>query len=489
MTYDSIHHPIIGIDLGTTYSVISRWDGNKADVYCPKGEYLVPSAVFYDKGKFIVGKAAKDRGIMFPENLCIGVKRHMDYKDIKIQIGDSTFTPIELSAEILSHVYTNVVNMFPEDEFNSEGVVITVPYYFRANQISNTEAAAKKAGLNVIGVLQEPIAAAFAYGLYLDSSEGKDENILVFDLGGGTFDVTIFNLKIDDTRICFNTLASNGDDRLGGLDFDNEIYNYILKRENLDFSDLPEKQQNICKSKLMEQVVGAKERLAFDEVAYIQAIDIPPGNFLECTLTLDELNSCLKHYCDKIRDILKDAISFANLTPEDIHKVIKIGGSSKMLIMDEILGEIAGKGKIYGDIDPDLAVSKGASIYGAFLNNRMGTRKDIDIKLINTHPLGVKTDGDEFVELIPKNVPLPYEQTLTFVNAEDNEIDMEIEVYQGIHDLCSKNKKIGTIEIKGLKPAPKETLDIDITFKINIDQTIDVTVVQKDSGINVTKRF
>jgi len=489
MSYDSILHPVIGIDLGTTFSSISRWDGEKSEVFCPKGEYAVPSVVYYDKGKFIVGKPAKDKGVFSPENVCIGAKRLMDDKNTDIHLGGKTFSPIEISTEILKCIYNNVEAMFPNNTFKAEGTVITVPYYFRANQISNTLQAAKMANLSTLGIIQEPIAAAFSYALYLDNNVRRDENILVFDLGGGTFDVTLFNLKCDRDSLIFNTIASNGDDRLGGLDFDRKIFDYIIAKEKIDISSYPEKVQLICKSKLMEQIVSAKEKLSFDDIAYIQVIDIPPGEFLECELTVGELRNCLGKYMKKIKGILNEVLKTSGFSSKDIDKIIKIGGSSKMTIIDELLNDSLGHGKTYGDIDPDLAVSKGAAIYGAYLTNRINNKKRIEINYINVHPLGVKDDKGDFIELIPKNAELPFEKTLIFCNTEDNEVDLTIEVYQGENEKCIDDNKIGEIKIEGLISAKKDTLDIEITFKINIDQTIDVTVIQADSNILINKRF
>jgi molecular chaperone DnaK (HSP70) len=489
MIYDGILHPVIGIDLGTTFSSISRWDGEKSEVFCPKGEYSIPSVVYYEKGKFTVGKPAKDKGLFYPENVCIGAKRLMDDKNIDIHLGGKTFNPVEISTEILKSIYSNVESMFPNNAFKAEGTVITVPYYFRANQISNTLKAAQMAKLKTIGIIQEPIAAAFSYALYLDNNINRDENILVFDLGGGTFDVTIFNLKCNKDSIIFNTIASNGDDRLGGLDFDKKIFDYIVAKEKIDISSYPEKTQSLCKNKLMEQIIAAKEKLSFDDVAYIQVIDVPPGEFLECELTVAELKNCLGKYMKKITKILNEVLEISKFRPSDIDKIIKIGGSSKMTIIDELLNDILGHGKTYGDIDPDLAVSKGAAIYGAYLTKRINNKKKIEINYINVHPLGVKDGNGDFIELIPRNSKLPFEQMLVFNNTEDNEVDLTIEVYQGENEKCIYNNKIGEIEIKGLIPAKRNTLDIEITFKINIDQTIDVSVAQVDSNILINKRF
>ena len=490
MAYDSIHHPVIGIDLGTTFSSVSRWDGNKPEVYCPKGEYFLPSAVYYEDGKTIVGTAAVLKGILRPENLSIGVKRLMDDDGSEVVLDGEVFTPIEISSKILESLYENVKNMFPEGKFEAEGVVLTVPYYFRANEISNTEQAGKLANLNIIGILQEPIAAALFYALHLSDNSIRDENIMIFDLGGGTFDLTLFNLKEGLHTVDLTTLCTGGDDRLGGLDFDKLLYDYVVKRENIDFEGCENvKQRETSKHKLMGQIITAKERLGFDDIAYIQAFDVPPGSFVDAIITTEEFNECIKEYTDKIKKIIEDMLKSSNISKVQVHKVIKIGGSSKITVIDNIINEVLGEGKTYGDVDPLLAVANGAAIYGAYLMERLGHKKKLEIKLINSHSLGVKDSFGNFVKLIPKDVVIPYEETLVFTNANDNDTEFDIEIYQGENEKCVNNKKIGSVHIDNLIPQAKETLDIPITFTINKDQTIKVKVVQEESGVNTEKVF
>ncbi|MFL0198359.1 Hsp70 family protein [Clostridium sp. WILCCON 0269] len=490
MIYDSVHSPVVGIDLGTTFSSIARWTGTKAEVYCLKGEYNIPSVVYNDGSQFVIGKIAFMKGIINPENMCRGVKRLIGNEYASIKLGDNDYNSIEISAEILKYLYRNVEEMFPQGKFKSEGVVVTVPYHFRANEISNTIKAAKLAGLNLIGIIQEPIAAALAYGLHLSSDALKDENILVFDLGGGTFDLTLFNLNNSSNRISFNVLATSGDDRLGGMDFDDELYNYIVEREGIRLSNCKDKkQQNIAKNKLMEQVIRAKEALSFDNSAFIQAFDVPPGNFVDCTVTLYELKNCIREYTQKIKKIIRGMFEERGISPRSVDKVIKIGGSSKIKFIDEIINDVVGEGKIYGDINPELAVCQGAAIYGAYLNNRASENKKLEVTLINSHALGLKDDNGGFAQIIPKNVAIPYKETVTFTNSEDNEKEITIEIYQGEHKECEHNKKIGVINVLGLKESPKGTLNIPVTFYINKDQTIKVIVEQKESNIYIEKQF
>ncbi|MEZ5582210.1 MAG: Hsp70 family protein [Candidatus Competibacteraceae bacterium] len=216
-------NPVLGIDLGTTFSAVSRWDGRGVVTYQTRtGEESLQSAAYYDPqtGELLFGQLAYRRGLRFPENLALGVKRHLDDAHQPVVLGGRTFTPVELSAGILRRLYDDVAEKYPSGRFRSRGTVVTVPYYFKAHQCEATRQAAELADIACIGILQEPIAASLAYAWQLVNShpdEDRAENILVFDLGGGTFDLTLFRLEQDGTRLSFEVLASGGDDRLGGM--------------------------------------------------------------------------------------------------------------------------------------------------------------------------------------------------------------------------------------------------------------------------------
>ncbi|QGU95972.1 Hsp70 family protein [Clostridium bovifaecis] len=489
--YDSHNSPVIGIDLGTTFSAVARWTGEDADVYSPKGERTMQSVVFYDEktDKFIFGRTAFMSGMLKPENLCIGVKRLMDNKDAKVTLGGKEYSPIDISSMILKSLYSNVKGMFPEGVYDASGAVVTVPYYFKAHQCENTAEAAKKAGLNLVGILQEPIAAAFAYGLHHSSKDTvRNENILVFDLGGGTFDITLFKIVEDRENIKFEVLAIGGDDRLGGLDFDNSFMKYILDKEGIDLDECDnERMKKIGLQKLMDSVTKSKEALSSTDSVFMGVPDVIPGVHIDNEYTREDFEESISNYLEEIKAILKSTLNAANIDPKDIDKVLKVGGSSKIPAMDMIIEEVVGRGKTYSDIDPSLCVAQGAAIYGAYLTNNLAIDKKITIETTTAHALGVEDSNGSMVVLIHQNQKTPARKTLTFTTDEDNSTEIDVEVYQGASRIAKQNAHIGTVKIKGLVPKPKYELQIKITFEVGKEQMVKVTVEQEESNIKHTE--
>lgn len=491
MSYDAQFSPVIGIDLGTTYSSVARWSGQGADVYSPKGERALRSVVYYDEknNKYLFGNAAFMSGILNPDNVIIGVKRLMDDNSNKIKLGTKIHTPIEISSMILRNIYESIQAMFPKGVYNSSGVVVTVPYYFKAHQLQNTTEAAKMAGLNLIGVLQEPIAAAFAYGLHHSYKDiVRDENILVFDLGGGTFDLTILNIKEDSNTLYFNVVGIGGDDRLGGLDFDNAFMKAIIKKEKINFNSVKqEKLKKIGKQKLLDAVIKSKEILSSIESTYIAVPDVIPGYHIDVEYTRKDFEDAISEYLLKIRRIIRETMSNARISAKDIDKVIKVGGSSKIAIIDEIINSECGEGKIYSDIDPSLCIAQGAAIYAAYLSNNLQFDKKIFIETVTAHPLGVEDSEGGFIILIDQNVKTPAKETLVFTTDEDYQTDIDVKVYQGTSSIAANNSHVGTIKIKGLRPTLKYELEIKITFEVTSSQEVKITVEEELSGINKTE--
>jgi len=489
--YDSNNAPVIGIDLGTSFSAAARWTGTEAEIYTPKGERTTQSVVFYDERtkKFIFGKTAFMSGILNPDNVCIGVKRLMDDKNAQIKIGSQIFSPIDISAMILKHIYQSIEGMFPQGVYKACGAVVTVPYYFKAHQCENTAEAVKKAGLNLLGIIQEPIAAAFAYGLH-HSNEGciRDENILVFDLGGGTFDITVFKIKEDALNINFEVLGIGGDDRLGGIDFDEKFREYIINKEGIDFeSCASEKIKKAGKQKLMDAVIKVKEALSTSETNYIGVPDVVPGVHIDSEYTREEFEDSITNYVEEIRSILKHTLAAASINPDKINKVLKVGGSSKIPIMDKIIDDVIGQGKTYSDIDPGLCIAQGAAIYAAYLTDNLNIKKKISIVTATAHALGVEDSKGNMVVLIHPNRKTPARNTLTFNNDEDNATEVDVKVYQGSSKVAKENSHIGTVKVMGLKPAAKYQLEIMITFEVGTEQMVTVTIEQKESNIKKTE--
>ncbi len=491
MKYDGHNAPVIGIDLGTTYSSVAKWTGEEAEVYSPKGERSIRSVVYYDdkNDKYIFGETAFMSGILNPDNVAIATKRYMDDKNSTITIGGKVHTSIELSSLILKHIYDSVKDMFPAGVYNSKGVVVTVPYYFKAHQFINTAEATKKAGLNLLGIIQEPIAAAFAYGLH-HSGENveRQENIMVFDLGGGTFDLTVFNLKEDKESILFDVIGIGGDDRLGGIDFDKAFMDYIVEKEGIDFESVTkEKFKKIGKQKLIDATTKAKETLSSTDSVYIAVPDVVPGQHIDSEYTRADFEESISKYTDEIKRILTETLIVSGVKPSDIQKVIKVGGSGKIPIMDQIIEDQLGSNKIYSDIDPSLCVAEGAAIYAAYLSGDLNFNKKIEIKTATAHSLGIEDGNGELVVLIHQNHKTPARKTLTFTTDEDNQSEIDIEVYQGSNKIAKENSHVGTVRVTGLKPAKKFELEIKITFDISQEQEVTVIIQEELSGINKTE--
>lgn len=483
MRFDNEKKPALGIDLGTTYSAIARWTEKGPKVYQTKGgDYTLPSVVYFDERqeKPLVGNQALKRAFIDPDNAIIGVKRMMDDGAQSIRLGDKEYTPIEISSMILRDIYEYAEKTTPG--FDPTGVVVTVPYYFTALQCTNTSEAASLAGLNVLGIIQEPVAAALAYGIHEEEAL-NDEIIMVFDLGGGTFDLTIFRLTNSKEKLTFEVLATGGDDRLGGLDFDKALAELIKEKSQLNFSGVSKEDEMKATALLMEAAKETKEILSYEDFADIIKPNILPGQHIELEIERSEFEDSIENYFAKMDMIIDSVIEKASLSKKDIDRVVKVGGSSRIPKIDELLSQKIGNAKTYGNIDPDLCVAQGASVYAAFLDERIGWSKEIEIKTATAHALGVGLSDGRFSVLIPSNRRTPCEATRVFTTNTDNCEELDIDLYQGSSKFIKNNKRIGRIHVAGLKKCPAGELDIDITFRINQQQSVSVTIVQKESNI------
>ncbi len=507
MPVDNTHRPVIGIDLGTTYSCIARWDGRGPSVYqLAGGPQTLPSVVYYDSkyNEFLVGEIASRRGMLDPSNVVFAVKRKMDNRNERIVLNGNTFGPIDISQKILEKLVSDVTSQFPKGVFQVHGGVVTVPYYFKAHQCKNTEEAAEQAKLNVLGILQEPIAAAIAYVIYLEREnllENRSEKFLVFDLGGGTFDVTVFEVKITDDKILFEVLSTGGDDRLGGLDFDAAIMEHIIKSEHLteDFvisgklndEERNKKEKDIKKAnqKLQDECKRAKEDLGFVPTAFIAIPQVFPGKDVDTELTLDKLNDLLRPWMDKIDGIIDNTLYSSGLSASEIDRVIKVGGSTKLRLISKLLDDRFGEKKIYGDIDPSLCVAQGAAIYAAIQDGRFEIGKEIEIQTRTSHALGVEVENGSFHKIIPANKKAPCEGYHIFGTNSDFVTELDVDVYQGSSEKVKDNSKVGTVHVRGLLDRPAGELDIKIIFKVSDQQLISVIVEQKESNIYIVENM
>jgi len=489
---DNSRNPVLGIDLGTTYSAIAKWDGRGARVIQNiLGQDTTPSVVFYDKNakseetRYIVGKLAYQRGITRPENVIIGVKRLMDNRDTKIKIEEFELFPIDVSSIILKSLYSYAFRQVPG--FRSRGVVVSVPYYFKSHQCENTREAAEKGmtGIPILGIIQEPIAASLSYSWNIyksDPDKEREENILIFDLGGGTFDLTLFKLIQQPKKLLFEVLGTGGDDRLGGMDFDKCIIDYVMEKEKLDFSSLEPKQQKKSMQKLIMSCIEAKHALAAIENTYIFIADVMPGIHIEREFDRNQFEECIGQYFKKIENYIDDIFSKANFDPYNLDRVLLVGGSSKIPKMRELLGNKIGQDKVWADVSADLCVVNGAAMYAAYLDDQDIFDIGIEIKTRTCHALGVEVSGGRFWTIIPANAKTPSERRETFTTFEDDATELELNVYQGSSKSVANNSHIGTINIENLPPKPAGDIDIEVIFKLSDEQAFSVIVKYEIDG-------
>jgi molecular chaperone DnaK (HSP70) len=481
---DDALKPVIGIDLGTTFSAIAYWHERRQEPrhyqHSISGETL-QSVIYCDpKTKEILfGKLAYRKGLVSPENVVIGVKRMMDDASQVISIGGQSFSPVDLSAKLLHELYQDVAKQHGDGRsFKSRGTIVTVPYYFKAHQCAHTRKAAEIANIELVGLIQEPIAASLAYAWQLVQDRPDQEikeNILVFDLGGGTFDLTLFCLHQTPKKLVFDVLATGGDDRLGGMDFDECLYNLVLERGAVSLTGLSEIDHNKARQKVMEQVVEAKITLSSASDTFITVTDVLPGKHIDIKVTRDDFEKSIQAYTKKIDAIVQKLWAVANLRPSDMHRVILVGGSSRIPCMKALVCDLIGEEKVYGNINPSLCVAEGAAMYAAYLDDREIFGREIEVKTRTCHALGLEKAGGKFFELIAANQPTPSERSQLFTNDVDNMTSLDINVYQGSAPDVKDNAKIGTIKID-LPPAKAESLDIMVIFKVDTEQNVTVTV-------------
>lgn len=487
MPRDDEKRPVLGIDLGTTFSSIARWDGFQPKVYELRRGRSIPSVVYRDpaSGEMLAGVAAKSKGILDPANVVTEVKRDIGNRSKQIKLGDKTYTPIDISAEILKKLYKDAAETTPG--FESRGVVVTVPYHFKANQIANTKEAALKAGLNCIGVIQEPIAASLAYAWELaKAGQSVDEKILVFDLGGGTFDLTLFHLHLTSTELHFEVLATGGDDNLGGLDFDQLLVDYAVRKSGIDFSKLDEKQRRLAAKKLREQAVETKETLSECSSCDLTVPFVTPNDHIELKITREEFEKLLNNrmrrpdsaidepgYLDRIRSIIDKLWAPAMIGPENVDRVIRVGGSSAIPCMAKLLSDVVSAEKLWKPEHPELAVAEGAAMYAAYLDDKSVFKRKIEISSVTSHALGVETYGGAYYPLILPNVKTPVSRRQCFQTLPNVE-ELVVKVFQGSNSVASKNSQVGTINMR--LPRDPKGLSIYVTFKLSQQQILGVEV-------------